>query len=89
MASTRVSSLVRRWSDLTMDARLYSYVGEPSYADIIEPESQSWQLNSTGITVNGQSTPALNQSRLFIFDSGTSNIVLPTVDAEVRLMFIQ
>lgn len=32
--------------------------------------------------MNGKSTSALKQTRVFIFDSGTSNVVLPTADTE-------
>jgi hypothetical protein len=47
-----------------------------------DPSSGFWQLTSSEITVNGKSTSTLRQSRVFIFDSGTSNIVLPQADTE-------
>ncbi|GJE97382.1 acid protease [Phanerochaete sordida] len=59
------------------------YKGELTYGNLIDPVgSESWQLNSTGITVNGKSAPGLKKLRTFIFDSGTSNIVLPLADTE-------
>ncbi|EKM53998.1 uncharacterized protein PHACADRAFT_257547 [Phanerochaete carnosa HHB-10118-sp] len=59
------------------------FTGDLTFGTLVDAvESQAWQLTSTGITVNGESTSGLNQSRVFIFDSGTSNIVLPKADTE-------
>ncbi|KAJ7138311.1 acid protease [Mycena epipterygia] len=40
--------------------------------------SPNWSLNSTQISVNGQTTAVLTATRDIIFDSGTSNILFPT-----------
>lgn len=61
-----------------------AYTGSLTYAALDDPSSGFWQLDSTGITVNGKSTSALAKKRTFIFDSGTSNIVLPQADTVVR-----
>ncbi|GJE97381.1 acid protease [Phanerochaete sordida] len=58
------------------------FTGSITYGSLISPNSGAWQLRSSGITVNGQSTSALKKTRTFIFDSGTSNIVLPQADTE-------
>lgn len=59
------------------------YRGSLTYGDLVDPvDSQAWQLNSTGITVNGKTSAALKKTRTVIFDSGTSNIVLPQADTE-------
>lgn len=61
---------------------LLELVGSLSFATLTSPSSGAWQLISSGITVNGKSTTTLKRSRLFIFDSGTSNIVMPLADTE-------
>ncbi|KAF8200694.1 acid protease [Pholiota molesta] len=38
----------------------------------------TWQLESPGISVNGQTTSVLSTSRTIIFDSGTSNVLFST-----------
>ena len=45
--------------------------------------NSNWALSSSSIIVNKQSTPTLKTTRTVIFDSGTSNIVLPQSDTEV------
>ncbi|KIM91876.1 hypothetical protein PILCRDRAFT_809862 [Piloderma croceum F 1598] len=42
----------------------------------------SWQLSSTQISVNGKTSSALNVSRTFIVDTGTSNILMDPQAAE-------
>ncbi|KAF8586033.1 acid protease [Ramaria rubella] len=54
---------------------------EPVWAPILPPTNKPnfWQLNATALTVNGHSVQNdLFVGRAMIFDSGTSNIVLPT-----------
>ncbi|KIP06419.1 hypothetical protein PHLGIDRAFT_460435 [Phlebiopsis gigantea 11061_1 CR5-6] len=58
------------------------FTGSLTFASLTDPSSGFWQLDSPGITVNGKSNTALKQTRTFIFDSGTSNIVLPQDDTE-------
>jgi hypothetical protein len=58
--------------------------GELTYASITKPESGFWQLESSSVIVN-QSSVAVNSTRLFLFDSGTSNMLMPKEDAEVLL----
>jgi Eukaryotic aspartyl protease len=43
----------------------------------------SWQLSSTRIFVNDKTSSTLNVSRTFIFDTGTSNILMDPQAAEV------
>ncbi|KZP03736.1 acid protease [Athelia psychrophila] len=57
------------------------YTGALAYAAL--PSSpQDWELTSTGIFVNGATTPLLAQTRQIIFDSGTSNVLFSTDIAE-------
>lgn len=70
-----------------MSVRSDASVGSLTYASLNDPGSGAWQLTSSGITVNGKSTSQLKKSRVFIFDSGTSNIVLPQADTEVSLAY--
>lgn len=55
--------------------------GNLTYAAITDPDSGFWQAQSSSIIVNGQA--AISSSRLFLFDSGTSNMLMPKEDAEV------
>ncbi|THH27806.1 hypothetical protein EUX98_g6382 [Antrodiella citrinella] len=58
------------------------FQGDLVYAPQSSDDGATWQLQSTGISVNGKTTEVLNQPRSFIFDSGTSNMVLTKTDAE-------
>ncbi|KAI0092930.1 acid protease [Irpex rosettiformis] len=58
------------------------FKGNITYVPLKVDGSGTWQLTSTGITVNGNSTTTLQKERIIIFDSGTSNIVLPKEDTE-------
>ena len=49
-----------------------------------ENVGEHWITESTGITVNGRTSHALQAKREIIWDSGTSNIVLSKNDTEVR-----
>ena len=51
------------------------FTGDLIYADNDDDGSGTWQLDSTAIYVNGQTTSTLNQGRTIIFDSGTSNVL--------------
>lgn len=53
------------------------YTGNLNYFPLAFPNQNLWQLNSTGLTVNGQTTSLLSTPQTWIFDSGTSNMVLP------------
>ncbi|CCO34683.1 chymosin [Rhizoctonia solani AG-1 IB] len=53
------------------------YTGGITYFPLAFPNANLWQLNSTGLTVNGQTTSLLSTPQTWIFDSGTSNLVLP------------
>ncbi|CUA70940.1 Lysosomal aspartic protease [Rhizoctonia solani] len=53
------------------------YTGDLVYFPLAFPNANLWQLNSTGLTVNGQTTPLLSTPQTWIFDSGTSNLALP------------
>ncbi|KAK2464624.1 hypothetical protein APHAL10511_003317 [Amanita phalloides] len=55
--------------------------GDPVYASLLVDSGSSWQLMSSGITVNGKVTKLLASPRTIIFDSGTSNVVFSTVTA--------
>jgi len=51
---------------------------------ISQPSSNgNWNLPSTGISVNGKTTTALNTRRTIIFDSGTSSMTLDKTTTEV------
>lgn len=56
-------------------------IGNLTYAAITDPDSGFWQAQSSSIIVNGKAT--INSNRLFLFDSGTSNMLMPKEDAEV------
>ncbi|KAH8103475.1 acid protease [Cristinia sonorae] len=57
------------------------FQGDLVFAPMPAGTGATWQLTSSNIFVNGQSSTRLARSRTFIFDSGTSNIVLPQADA--------
>lgn len=59
------------------------FTGSLTYASLPSSSFGTWELQSSGITVNGRSTSALKKGREFIFDSGTSNILLDTKTTEV------
>lgn len=59
------------------------FVGGVTYFPLAFPDKHLWQLNSTGLTVNGETTSVLSTAQTWIFDSGTSNMVLPKVLTEV------
>ncbi|KAI0344663.1 acid protease [Trametopsis cervina] len=58
------------------------FTGELTYASLTDPESSFWQLKSSAVIVNGAAKPAIGSSRVFLFDSGTSNMVMPAADAK-------
>ncbi|KAF8639537.1 hypothetical protein AX17_001442 [Amanita inopinata Kibby_2008] len=58
------------------------FQGDPIYATLPGGSGTTWQLTSTGISVNGKTTGALNSGRSIIFDSGTSNVLFSTETAE-------
>lgn len=58
--------------------------GPLTFAPLTDPASEAWQLTSPSIAVNGKTSSTLKKSRVFIFDSGTSNLVMPQADTEVR-----
>ncbi|GJJ14297.1 hypothetical protein Clacol_008561 [Clathrus columnatus] len=51
------------------------------FSPIVLPEPNNifsnWMLNSTNITVNGQTAPILSETLSIVMDSGTSNLVFP------------
>ncbi|KAH7329754.1 aspartic peptidase domain-containing protein [Rhizoctonia solani] len=53
------------------------HTGSVTYFPLAFPNANLWQLNSTGLTVNGQTNSLLSTHQTWIFDSGTSNLVLP------------
>ncbi|QRV85217.1 aspartyl protease [Ceratobasidium sp. AG-Ba] len=53
------------------------YSGDIKYFPLAFPEKHLWELNSTGLSVNGQTSSILNTAQTWVFDSGTSNVVLP------------
>ena len=86
MQSSLWVALIRLNSQVIVCISLYLVVRSPStgsltFATLTGASSGFWQLSSPGITVNGKSTSALKKTRTFIFDSGTSNIVLPQAEA--------
>ncbi|KAI0785623.1 acid protease [Abortiporus biennis] len=58
------------------------FTGPLTFASLPSTASSTWELSSSGISVNGKTTTTLHKTRTFIFDSGTSNIVLSQTDAE-------
>lgn len=81
--SSKVRSLVCFYPAHRIDPS----VGNLTYASIIDPDSSFWQLQSSSITVNG-GAPAISSKRVFLFDSGTSNMLMPQADAEVFCLLI-
>ncbi|KAJ7282990.1 acid protease [Mycena rebaudengoi] len=57
------------------------FQGNLTYASLPDI-SFTWRLTSPRISVNGQTTSVLTQSRSVIFDSGTSNILFSTATTE-------
>ena len=72
-----------RCTQLLPDQWFTMYTGSLTFASVTDQESGAWQLISPSISVNGKTSSALKKSRTFIFDSGTSNLVMPQADAEV------
>ncbi|THH27341.1 hypothetical protein EUX98_g6858 [Antrodiella citrinella] len=58
------------------------FEGELTYASLPSPAFGEWVLLSPGMKVNGEPLIVANNSRFMIFDSGTSNMILPQSDAE-------
>ncbi|KAI0729009.1 aspartic peptidase domain-containing protein, partial [Irpex lacteus] len=61
------------------------FKGDLTYVSTVPtpyPEYPFWQLKNLGFSVNNKSTSAPSKERIFVFDSGTSNVVLPKEDAE-------
>ncbi|KAJ3554025.1 hypothetical protein NM688_g3316 [Phlebia brevispora] len=58
------------------------FTGDITFASLFEASSGAWQLRSPSISVNGKTNSALKKTRTFIFDSGTSNVVMPQADTE-------
>ncbi|KAG8790971.1 hypothetical protein FRC12_010501 [Ceratobasidium sp. 428] len=59
------------------------YSGNLTYFPLAFPDKRLWELNSTGLSVNGQTSTILSTAQTWVFDSGTSNIVLPKNLTEV------
>ncbi|KZP05954.1 acid protease [Athelia psychrophila] len=57
------------------------YTGDLIYSDLTSGATY-WTLDSTGISINGQTTALLGTSRSIIFDTGTSNVMFDTDIAE-------
>ncbi|KAI0092929.1 aspartic peptidase domain-containing protein [Irpex rosettiformis] len=69
-------------AELTLGAIDQSkFQGNLTYTSITDPESSFWQAQSSSVIVNDK-TVAINSTRLFVFDSGTSNMLMPKDDAE-------
>ncbi|EGN93915.1 hypothetical protein SERLA73DRAFT_189038 [Serpula lacrymans var. lacrymans S7.3] len=51
------------------------YSGSLTYTDLAS-SGGNWEASASSIAVNGQTSSNLNSNQVFIFDSGTSNIVL-------------
>ncbi|KAF7792410.1 hypothetical protein EIP86_003447 [Pleurotus ostreatoroseus] len=58
------------------------FTGSLTFASLTDASSGAWQLTSPSIAVNGKTSSTLKKSRIFIFDSGTSNLVMPQADTE-------
>ncbi|TCD69392.1 hypothetical protein EIP91_007739 [Steccherinum ochraceum] len=58
------------------------FKGDLTYASLPSPAFGEWVLLSSNLKVNGNSLKVANNSRYMIFDSGTSNMILPQADAE-------
>ena len=59
--------------------------GDLTYASLPSPAFGEWVLLSSDLKVNGESLDVANNSRFMIFDSGTSNMILPQADTEVGI----
>ncbi|KAF8894062.1 acid protease [Infundibulicybe gibba] len=57
------------------------FSGNPTFASA-SGTGATWQLASSGVSVNGKTTSLLHTGRTIIFDSGTSNILFPTTTTE-------
>ena len=62
------------------------YKGDLTYISIEESKYPFWLLKNTEFTVNNEKTNAKHKDRIFVIDSGTSNVVMPKEDAEVRFV---
>lgn len=58
------------------------FQGNLTYSSLATTKDDSWQLTSSSVNVNGNSSSALSGTRNWIFDSGTSNLVMTQADAE-------
>ncbi|KAI0092968.1 aspartic peptidase domain-containing protein [Irpex rosettiformis] len=61
------------------------FKGAITYVPIAQsqyPEYPFWLLTNLGFSVNNKMTSASPKNRIFVFDSGTSNVVMPKEDAE-------
>ncbi|KAJ7644665.1 aspartic peptidase domain-containing protein [Roridomyces roridus] len=58
------------------------FTGDLMYSPIVDADQGSWQIESLGISVNGQVERSLQQNLTLIFDSGTSNILFEQPVAE-------
>ncbi|PCH43770.1 aspartyl protease [Wolfiporia cocos MD-104 SS10] len=73
-------------AELTLGAIDETKIHSPiTYSELPANSEGSWQLNSTQITVNGQTTSLLASNRTIIFDSGTSNAYFDTNTTEVEV----
>jgi hypothetical protein len=52
--------------------------GTMTFIPLASTEEGHWELESTGVAVNGKTSSTLRESMVIIFDSGTSNLVFPT-----------
>ena len=60
------------------------FQGEAIYAPLADPKDSHWFLDVKGIYVNGKTSSALQGGSLAaVFDTGTSNMLLPTNLTEV------
>lgn len=74
-------------AELTLGGIDYSKFKEPMVFSTIRPNGAFWTLPSSRIIVNGQTNEVLSQTRDFIFDSATSNLVFPKALTEVCSLF--
>jgi len=56
------------------------YTGDLTYAPLSSEGQDHWALDSPTVYVNGQTISAINQTRTFIFDSGTPNVYFDSVE---------
>lgn len=64
------------------------FSGNVTYSNIVSKQGGFWELPSSGIYVNNQTSPILQQPQSVIFDSGTSNIVFDTNITEAMYSLI-